>query len=231
LQKNPCLGATVKGKEKQKEIQFIDSADIPPFLQAAYQDNYLYLLFFMVLIETGMRKGEAAALQWSDIDFEEQKLHITKTLYFKAKTKEELFGETKTYRSTRTITISQPLIQALQHQINHQTQHKLILNEHYHHDLNLVLCRDDGNFMPNSSLFNAFACILARAGLPSLPIHSLRHTHAVLQLESGADMKYVQERLGHGSMAITADVYAHISKRMEETQKSRFEDYMKNLLD
>lgn len=72
--------------------------------------------------------------------------------------------------------------------------------------------------MPKSTLFNGFSRISTRARLPSLPIHSLRHTHAVLQLESGADMKYVQERLGYGSMAITADVYAHVSKKMEETQ-------------
>ncbi|GLO66296.1 hypothetical protein MACH08_20800 [Oceanobacillus kimchii] len=50
--------------------------------------------------------------------------------------------------------------------------------------------------MPKSSLFNAFTRILKRAKLKPIPIHSLRHTHAVLQLEAGADMKYIQERLG-----------------------------------
>ncbi|WGU95593.1 tyrosine-type recombinase/integrase [Paenibacillus dendritiformis] len=63
--------------------------------------------------------------------------------------------------------------------------------------------------MPQSSLFNALSRILTRAGLPSLPIHSLRHTHAVLLLEGGSAMKYVQERLGHGSIQITSDVYSH----------------------
>ncbi len=70
--------------------------------------------------------------------------------------------------------------------------------------------------MPKSSLFNAFSRILKRAELPPLPIHSLRHTHAVLQFEAGADMKYLQERLGHGSYEITVDVYSHVSKKMEE---------------
>nr|WP_245797910.1 tyrosine-type recombinase/integrase [Domibacillus mangrovi] len=119
----------------------------------------------------------------------------------------------------------------MHHHAKHQNQHKLILNEEYHHDLNLVLCWDDGHFMPKSTIFNAFSRISTRAGLPPLPIHSVRHTHAVLQLESGADMKYVQERLGHGSMAITADVYAHVFKKMEETQMSRFEDFTKDFLD
>ncbi|WCF06107.1 site-specific integrase [Paenibacillus thiaminolyticus] len=108
--------------------------------------------------------------------------------------------------------------------MNWQNQNKLALNDTYHHDLNLVLCREDGNFMPKSSLFNAFSRILKRAGLPPLPIHSLRHTHAVMLLESGADMKYVQERLGHGSIQITSDVYSHISKKLEVENMKRYEE-------
>ncbi|QOS88642.1 tyrosine-type recombinase/integrase [Brevibacillus sp. JNUCC-41] len=82
--------------------------------------------------------------------------------------------------------------------------------------------------MPKSTLFNAFSHILKRTELPSLPIHSLRHTHAVLQLEAGSDMKYVQKRLGHGSLAITSDVYAHISKKLEQKNMDKFEEYLRN---
>lgn len=93
------------------------------------------------------------------------------------------------------------------------------------------MCRNDGSYIPNSRLFNSFSRILKKCGLPSLPIHSLRHTHAALQLEAGADMKYLQERLGHGSMQITADVYSHISKKIEKDHMNQFEEYMKNVLD
>ncbi|OEH54751.1 integrase [Oceanobacillus sp. E9] len=63
-----------------------------------------------------------------------------------------------------------------------------------------------------------------------LPIHSLRHTHAVLQLEAGADMKYIQERLGHGSIQITSDVYSYISSKLETKNTSQFEKYMEGIL-
>lgn len=85
--------------------------------------------------------------------------------------------------------------------------------------------------MPKSTLFNAFSRILKRAGIKSLPIHSLRHTHAVPQLEAGADMKYLQQRLGHGSYQITADVYSHVTKKMEEMNNKKFDDYMKDILE
>nr|WP_269435869.1 tyrosine-type recombinase/integrase [Gracilibacillus suaedae] len=104
-----------------------------------------------------------------------------------------------------------------------QNTNKQNLNDIYRHDLNLVFCRDDGYIMPKSSLFNAFSRILKQAGIPNLPIHSLRHTHAVLLLEAGNDMKFIQERLGHGSYQITADVYSHISKRLDKESMEKYE--------
>lgn len=229
LEKSPCIGAAIKGQKRNNAIKFIESDHIPLFLQEAHKYGYIYWIFFKLLIETGMRKGEAAALQWSDIDLKNQTITINKTLDFKAKEEEELFGDTKTFNSPRTIKISQGLVNDLRHTMNVQNHNKLALNEIYRHDLNLVLCRNDGDIMPKSSLFNAFERILKKAGLPPIPIHSLRHTHAVILLEAGAEMKFIQERLGHGSMRITSDVYAHISKKVETDNMNKFEKHMQNI--
>lgn len=230
VDKNPCAGVTIKGKKQDEKVQYIDSKEIPHFLQEAYKYNYIYWIFFKVLIETGLRKGEAAALQWTDIDLKNSTISVSKTLDFSAKDESELFGDPKTYHSKRVIKISRTLTNDLHFHKKYQNQNKIALNDSYLHDLNLALCRNDGNYMPKSSLFNAFSRILKKAELPPIPIHCLRHTHAVLLLESGADMKYIQERLGHGSMQITADVYAHISEKIETDTIEKFEKYTKDLL-
>ena len=233
VEKNPCAGVTIKGEDKNEDIKFIESEHIAKFLQEAYKYGYIYWIFYKVLIETGLRKGEAAALQWTDIDLKEKTISVNNSLDFQeaSKDREKMFGDVKTYRSKRTITITQSLANDLRFHQKYQNQNKTALNEIYHFDLNLVLCRDDGNYMPKSSLFNSFSRILKKAELPNLPIHSLRHTHAVLQLEAGSDMKYIQERLGHGSIQITADVYSHISKKIEVDRISKFEEHMKNVLE
>lgn len=101
----------------------------------------------------------------------------------------------------------------------------------YRHDLNLVLCKNDGSPMPKSTLFNAFQRILKRVNLnENLRIHSLRHTYAVLMLEAGADIKFVQEQLGHKSVQITSDIYAHISKKLEQRNIDKYELYTSNIL-
>ncbi|TFE02854.1 tyrosine-type recombinase/integrase [Jeotgalibacillus salarius] len=231
IKKNPCTNAVIKGKTKKQEIDFIDSGDISEFLTQAHKYGYIYWIFFKTLIETGMRKGEAAALQWTDIDLKAGTININKTLDFDAKPDEELFGDPKTYKSSRVVTIRKSLINDLHFHMKWQNQNKLALKELYRHDINLVFCRNDGDIMPKSSLFNAFERILKRSELPKLRIHSLRHTHVVLQMEAGASMKYIQERLGHDSEQITSQVYAHISKRIETESMDRFEAYAKDILD
>ncbi|EOO73387.1 site-specific integrase [Bacillus cereus] len=233
IQKNPCTGVEIKVKTKESEVKFIESDRIADFLREAYKYDYIYWIFYKALIETGMRKGEAAAIQWTDIDLKEKTITINKSLDFRlaSKNPEMMFGDTKNYNSKRTITISEGLASDLRFHQKYQNQNKIALNDCYYFEWNLVFCRNDGNYLPKSSLFNSFSRILKKADLPSLPIHSLRHTHAVLQLEAGASMKYLQERLGHGSMQITADVYSHISKKLDQDAMTKFEEHMRNILE
>lgn len=98
------------------------------------------------------------------------------------------------------------------------------------HDLNLVFSRKEGSPLPKSSLFNAFERILKQAGLPKMPIHTLRHTHTVLLLESGASMKYVQERLGH-EIRGTSNIYSHISKKIDLDSMNKYEEYISKLIE
>ncbi|MED3687322.1 site-specific integrase [Peribacillus butanolivorans] len=97
----------------------------------------------------------------------------------------------------------------------------------YHRETNLVFERGNGLPYSKSTLHRAFIRICRKAGITKhITIHGLRHTHAVLLLESGASLKDVQERLGHKSIQTTADVYAHMSKELEEKSVDGYSKYM-----
>ncbi len=64
-----------------------------------------------------------------------------------------------------------------------------------------------------------------------MPIHTFRHTHTILLLESGASMKYVQERLGHKSIRVTADIYSHISKKIDLDSMNKYEEYISKIME
>lgn len=229
---NPCDGAEIKTQKKRRsdeELAYVPTDKINHLLREAYDYGYIYYVFFKILIETGMRKGEAAALQWSDINLKEKTIKIRNTLYFEAKNEDELLADTKTYTSQRTIGIDDDLAKTLQFHAKWQNQNKLALGDNYSHKNNLVCTRPDGSFLTKSTLFNAFSRILKKAELSPLPIHSLRHTHAVMLLEAGASMKYIQDRLGHKSIQVTSDIYSHISKRIETETLDKYEEYKKTL--
>lgn len=228
LEKNPCEHVQIS-KREVKRLKYLEPELVPLFLKEAYKRGQIYGLFFKMLFETGMRKGEAAALQWSDINWKDGTIHIQRSLDFQPEEGDELFGQTKTYHSDRIISVRPSLLSELQAHLKYQNERKLHLDDLYFHELNLILCRDDGSHLPKSTLFNAFDGCLKKIDGPKLPIHSTRHTHAVMLLEAGADMKMVQERLGHGSMQITSDVYAHVSKKMESRSLDRFDSYMQEL--
>ncbi|MGJ9381502.1 tyrosine-type recombinase/integrase [Salipaludibacillus sp. CF4.18] len=233
IQRNPCVGIIITAQKESKnkeKLEYIDSENIPLFLRHAYEYNPLLWLFFKFLLDSGSRKGEAAALQWSDINLEEGLININKTLDFSAKANDKLFGDTKTFKSKRVITIRKSLIKDLSLHKTFQEQNKLALTDIYKHDLDLVFCRKDGNFLPKSTLFNALERILKRANLPQIPIHALRDSHAVLLLEAGASLEYVQRRLGHRDYSTTANIYSHVSKKIERDTLEKYEDHMDDIL-
>ena len=233
---NPCIDVSIysakekREKENKAALKFIPYERIEHFLDAALYDNYTYYIFFRFLIETGVRKGEALALQWSNVDLSSNRIRVVQSIDYEAESDEELFSDTKTYHSTREIPITNRLAMDLRSHKVRQNDNIFRLKQAYKNDLNLVFCRENGTPIPKSTLFNAFRRILKKADLPALSIHTLRHTHAVLLLESNVEMKYIQEALGHGSMQITSDIYTHVSKKIETDSIKRFEKHTKNII-
>ncbi|MFE4349778.1 site-specific integrase [Peribacillus butanolivorans] len=184
-------------------------------------------MLFKPLIDSGLRKGEALALQVLDLDFTDNKIKIYKTLNYDVLDIDNMFGPPKTETSYRKILIDESLTALLTRHVIKQKEIKLKLAERYHRETNLVFERRNGLPYSKSTLHRAFNRICRKAGISKhITIHGLRHTHAVLLLESGASLKDAQERLGYKSIQTTADVYAHVSKELEEKSVEGYSKYM-----
>ncbi len=66
---------------------------------------------------------------------------------------------------------------------------------------------------------------VARHGLPKLRLHDLRHTAATLLIEANTDLKIVQERLGHAKYSTTADLYAHVTKKISKETAAKLDKF------
>lgn len=142
---------------------------ISPLYKGDYYKHYLFISFWLLFM-TGMRISEAAALQWSDIDFETGLLSITKTPYYKSMD-DYKFVEPKTQASVRTIYIDTDTINELQ--AWREVQQKVLKG------CDLVLSY---NSTPTSkhTLPRALEKLAGLAGVDRIKIHALRHTHVTI---------------------------------------------------
>jgi integrase len=87
-----------------------------------------------------------------------------------------------------------------------------------YHDHDFVFAEEDGSVIRPSTLSRSFARLASDAGLPDLsprPFHGLRHTYATLALEAGVPIELLSKRLGHASIATTADLYQHVTRSLD----------------
>ena len=86
-----------------------------------------------------------------------------------------------------------------------------------------MFCQLDGSPLLPRSVSQAWRRLVRQAGFPGIRLHDARHTHATLMLEQGVNWKIISERLGHGSVAMTLDLYAHASPGLQKSAAEGFD--------
>ena len=167
------------------------------------------------------RRGEMLALVWKDIDLDLASMYIARSL-LKLDDGTFVIKEPKTSRSRRMVSLSPALALRLRQHKADRTAEALLLDRTLAED-DLVFSHPDGSPLNPSSVTHTFSKAAARAGLPQLRLHDLRHIHATLLLKAGVHPKIVSERLGHASVAITLDIYSHVLPGLQEAAAQRFD--------
>ena len=178
----------------------------------------------MFLSRTGLRIGECLALQWEDIDFNTKSLHITKTLLSTTRTDSIIFGPPKNKNSVRTITIDISTLNLLKKIKIEQIKNTLKHGEYYQ-NYNFIFTHEDNSCMLHTGTLKFLQRVCEESEHKYITLHGFRHTHAVHLLQSGANIKYVSERLGHSTIDMTANVYLHVTKSVEETSVNQYDDF------
>lgn len=179
---------------------------------------------FMIGFHTGLRSGEIAALQWSDVDFDNMMLSVTKRLDYSSNKEEWEFKPPKTRSSNRTIAIGNELINILKNHKIEQKKNKLKYGEYYTE--NAFICTFENGEIVTTKTISRMSKIIKRDLKIDFNFHMLRHTHATMLLEAGISPKVVQERLGHSTVSITLDTYSHITIDFQKTAVSEYEKYL-----
>lgn len=247
IKMNPAKGAiipqdivTVEELESETKIPpFMEKDELKLFLKTAIDHGLDYRDYpmFLTLAYTGMRDGELCVLKWSDIDFVNKTISITKTMdNEKNNTKEYNIVPPKTKSSIRVIEISDTVISVLNSHKKNQNIVKME-NRDVWHDGNFVFTKGGGRstyfgypFM-QKDIGARMLRLLKIAGLNTeLTPHSLRHTHtSLLAATKKVSLETIQERLGHKDDDTTRLIYLHITKDLKREASQEFDGIMGSL--
>lgn len=153
----------------------------------------------------GLRQGEALGLRWQDIDLDRGLLTVARQL--QRIDGKLILTEPKTPRSRRTLQLPAVAIEALRAHKLRQLEERLAAGPAWQ-DSGLVFTTAIGTPLDARNVVRHFHRLLAKAGLPRMPFHNLRHTAASLLLAQGLDIRVVQHVLGHSQISLTANLYA-----------------------
>lgn len=234
LRENPIQKIKIpKDVNKTNQLCYFTREQLEQFLHgvsepqknAKYKKSMQYLALFTLLARTGLRIGEALALTWDDVNFDTNRLTVSKTLVYPLNSTPYL-STPKSVSSVRTLKLDDATGKLLKkHRLN-QKEVCMAYENYRPSENNLMFHQQDGRWLRTNVVREYFKEVCKREGLPILSPHALRHSHAVHLLESGANLKYVSERLGHASVKVTADTYLHVTEKIESDALSLYEQYL-----
>jgi integrase len=168
---------------------------------------------FVLLATTGMRRGEALGLRWSDVDFDADRVSIVQTIT--TVRDKMVISPPKTARSRRLVSLDPETVAALRDHRRRQSEERLRAGESWSGNGTFVFTNEIGEPVHPSALSRLFVSYMRRAGLPAIRLHDLRHTYATVALGAGVHPKIVSERLGHATIAVTLDLYSHVTPAID----------------
>ena len=206
--------AAIKTKIEKKEAAYLDEYQAQELLNCLQNGPLQYRAIITLLLYSGMRRGEVCGLEWSDIDFKNSIIDISKTsLYL---TDRGVFDDTtKTESSKRVIKIPGAVLVILKEHKAEQMKNRFKLGDKWVNS-NKVFTQWNGNPIHHDTITGWFSKFIKRNNLPPIHLHSLRHTNATLLIASGADLRTVSKRLGHSNMTTTSNIYTHAIKSADE---------------
>lgn len=221
---NPARDADLPRVERT-ELHIIDRPAYPAFIAAANATRYPEALILM--LQTGLRSGELRGLTWADWDEGASILHVRHQLLT-----DYTLGPPKD-GGVRDIVVGTEVAATLRAQRRRLAEYRLRAGDAWQEtdfSAALIFRSTTGAPMSKSTLSDAVHRLADPLNLPGLHPHDLRHSYAVAALRAGADIKTVQNNLGHKNAAMTLDIYAAYTTDAGKVAAEKLSKYFEGAL-
>ena len=204
IYRSPCAGIMLPKGQKKAAVIY-NEKQIKDLLKAA-KGTEMELVIDMELC-LGLRRGELLGLQWGDIDWEKNQVHIIRNRV--VVNGKSVVKEPKTANSTRILDAPEMLMKKLRAHRGKCIENRMRLGTGYT-VTDYIIVHPDGRPIYPEYLSQMFTKLQISAGLPQCRFHDLRHLCASIMVRQGVNVKVAQERLGHKDITTTMNIYSHV---------------------
>ena len=210
-------------KVERHEIRVLTAVETRTLIEGTVDDDLGPV--YAIAAATGLRQGEILGLAWSDVDGLDGTAPTLTVRHSWSRTATGWdLAEPKTRRSRRTIELGETVVRILRRQRTRQKEARLAAGaDLWQNARSLVFTDSIGRPLTGAIVSRQFVLALSRLGLPRVRFHDLRHGVASMLLAQGVPLKLVSEQLGHSTISITADTYAHLDREQRRAASDAIE--------
>ncbi|MEV6927047.1 tyrosine-type recombinase/integrase [Dactylosporangium sp. NPDC051485] len=177
------------------------------FLDYAETHDVVLYPLFKLMLDRGLRRGETVGLR--DFDVELDDAHLTVAQQIASIGYRPVTKRVKSGAGERSMPLGPSTVTDLREYVDRRDRWQQVSGKDWP-DTGLFFVRPDGQPWHPETISNRFDTLVAKAALPPIRLHDLRHCCATYLYASGADLKKVQELLGHATLAMTSDIYTSV---------------------
>lgn len=208
-------------KVPHREIRYLNEEEVRQMITMLDNEPIQYRTMITLLVYTGIRRGELCGLEWKDIDFQNQVMHVCRSAQYIGN-KTMITKEPKTKSGIRHFSLSTTACIMLRKYRQWQIEQRFKAGDQWC-ECDRLFTSWNGQPIHPDTITNWFAKFIKRSELPYVTLHSLRHTNATLMIAEGTDVCTVSRRLGHANTATTLNIYAHALKSKDREAANTIE--------
>ena len=212
-----------KPKAEKPKAQFYESEEVKQIIDALYSEPAHWRMMILTAILGGLRRGELVALQWSDVDFKTNQIHVERSISLEYKDK--IYEKGTKNDEDRYVDMPEWFMKDLKKFRLQWLKQKAEAPTWRGGSKEYIFHAGEGEpfyYCYPSEWWRKFT---KRHNIRYISLHKLRHTSVTVLIEKGASLKSIQERVGHKQAQTTNDIYGHVTKKLSREVANLLNDF------